>query len=767
MIRIYLTTTVPILLLFTLLTTKSYTQSGSILLKDGAEQLISTHGSVAEAYGAIPGTLTQAYFIEITSAYTGASETYPITFIAKSGASANNTITLRPEAGVSSVSIAGTVSGNSLLRLDDADYIIVDGRAGGTGFTRALTFNNLGTSTSSSGIHLINGACNNIVRYCNINGYSNASSGGRGIYIQTSTSNPTGNSNNSFEFLHIDGPRYYINSVGTSGNPNRNLRVFGCEFVNIRFSGWWQQAGTGKITIDSSFFYCTVPTGTSSTGMFAILSDFQTDTIIATRNHIYNMDNGTYTTTVFGMCFRSFNPGSYIEIYNNFISMTAANPNCNTVTGIEFGTNSAANPVQAHIYYNSIRLGGTAVAGTVSNVNSAPFSLDATNAGSVMNIMNNIFVNERTGGNEQHLATVRFTNNGTINSDYNTYFSATADFARVGTTVYPDLSSFQAIIFPADTMSNMDTIQFISATDLHLTGNSIGNPNLAGIQIPGITTDIDGNTRFVPYRGADEFAGCQGAPTAGSISGSATHSCQGDTITLVSSGHSSGPGIVYQWQMAPAGTGNFYNIPGANDTIYTDVVVFSTDFRLIDSCENSSLIAVSDTFTITFTPDPTVFSISQSNVGSTYTFTAQGVQNVTTYFWDFGDGNTSNATSPSHTYANPGNYTVILVVGNDCGSDSASLQLTIQPMGTTEENPVEWSLYPNPAQDWIIMELQGNITAEKLAVINAAGITIREETPENHSQPYRISTETLPAGLYIVQVYTSGGILRKPFLVQH
>jgi len=38
------------------------------------------------------------------------------------------------------------------------------------------------------------------------------------------------------------------------------------------------------------------------------------------------------------------------------------------------------------------------------------------------------------------------------------------------------------------------------------------------------------------------------------------------------------------------------------------------------------------------------------------------------YAWDFGDGNTSTATNPIHTYATGGIYTVILVATNDCGS---------------------------------------------------------------------------------------------------
>ena len=36
-----------------------------------------------------------------------------------------------------------------------------------------------------------------------------------------------------------------------------------------------------------------------------------------------------------------------------------------------------------------------------------------------------------------------------------------------------------------------------------------------------------------------------------------------------------------------------------------------------------------------------------------------------TWNWDFGDGQTSTQQSPSHTYANPGAYTVTLVVFNN------------------------------------------------------------------------------------------------------
>lgn len=44
----------------------------------------------------------------------------------------------------------------------------------------------------------------------------------------------------------------------------------------------------------------------------------------------------------------------------------------------------------------------------------------------------------------------------------------------------------------------------------------------------------------------------------------------------------------------------------------------------------------------------------------------------TTRNWSFGDGGTSTATNPSHTYQLPGTYTVTLRAGNACGTDSTT-----------------------------------------------------------------------------------------------
>lgn len=55
-----------------------------------------------------------------------------------------------------------------------------------------------------------------------------------------------------------------------------------------------------------------------------------------------------------------------------------------------------------------------------------------------------------------------------------------------------------------------------------------------------------------------------------------------------------------------------------------------------------------------------------------FTDNSSGAKQNMTYKWDFGDGNTSTATNPKHTYTKEGNYTVTLTLTNDYGTKSAT-----------------------------------------------------------------------------------------------
>jgi PKD repeat protein len=54
--------------------------------------------------------------------------------------------------------------------------------------------------------------------------------------------------------------------------------------------------------------------------------------------------------------------------------------------------------------------------------------------------------------------------------------------------------------------------------------------------------------------------------------------------------------------------------------------------------------------------------------------------NASDYLWDFGDGTTSAVSQPQHTYSAAGTYIIRLFASNSNSSDTASQNVTIQPL---------------------------------------------------------------------------------------
>ena len=84
------------------------------------------------------------------------------------------------------------------------------------------------------------------------------------------------------------------------------------------------------------------------------------------------------------------------------------------------------------------------------------------------------------------------------------------------------------------------------------------------------------------------------------------------------------------------------------------------------------------------TPGPTPTSTTpvsapkaSFNTSLTVQFTDASTGNISGWLWNFGDGTTSTAQNPSHTYTSPGTYTVIETITGPSGSGSASHTLII------------------------------------------------------------------------------------------
>ena len=495
------------LFLFTLLSFNLFAQPGSVELKDGSGSLISSHASITEAYTAITAPITKAYIIELAVSYNGSSETFPITLGAKSGASNDNTIILRPAAGNTGEQILGSPSNNSTLVLSDADYVIIDGRPGGVGSTPDLIIQNNNTSgTNSKTIWLKDGATNNIVRYINVVNKTQNTAGPRAIEIGTSAS--VGNSNNIITHCNINGGRSGVGIAGATTFPNDNNTISNCEIYDWGYAGIWLVSGALNTNIDSNKIYQTV--GVNNTIVSGIImATMAGGNYNIRKNWIYDLQStSTSTSTVIrGIYSAAPAAGSTFNVENNMISNSLDNLNVQTVTGIEFLGSNAYN---ANIYFNSINVGGNHVGGTTGATTSAAIRIGSSTTQNLnLNMKNNLAINKRTGGNVTHIGFFLFGTTGTVNLDYNCYYADgrnSSFHAFIGTTGYNVLSAYKTAQSPNEQNTVFKDVSFNSLTNLHLTGSSVQDPYLAGTPITGITTDFDGESRnlTLPYKGADE-----------------------------------------------------------------------------------------------------------------------------------------------------------------------------------------------------------------------------------------------------------------------
>jgi len=101
-------------------------------------------------------------------------------------------------------------------------------------------------------------------------------------------------------------------------------------------------------------------------------------------------------------------------------------------------------------------------------------------------------------------------------------------------------------------------------------------------------------------------------------------------------------------------------------------LALSGQFRVTATLDSSSVIEV-----ITTDGGDVLAAFTFVQAGNSVAFNNTSTGNITRYLWEFGDGSTSSAVEPTHTYAEEGEYLVTLTVSGPGGSDSTSLAVTI------------------------------------------------------------------------------------------
>lgn len=155
----------------------------------------------------------------------------------------------------------------------------------------------------------------------------------------------------------------------------------------------------------------------------------------------------------------------------------------------------------------------------------------------------------------------------------------------------------------------------------------------------------------------------------------------------------------------------------------------------------------SQTISITVLPFP-IADANETITGNTVTF-VNSSSNASSYFWDFGDGNTTTDQNPWNTYSADGTYTVMLVASNGSCTDTNYFSIEINSTSIKENN---WNvnIFPNPFKDQITIDA-GNVKLKAVKIIDLSGRIIYNSNV-NHTSTFLVdlSDKQLAKGTYIL-----------------
>jgi PKD repeat protein len=145
-------------------------------------------------------------------------------------------------------------------------------------------------------------------------------------------------------------------------------------------------------------------------------------------------------------------------------------------------------------------------------------------------------------------------------------------------------------------------------------------------------------------------------------------------------------------------------------------------------------------------------------------------QNATSFFWDFGDGQTSTQAEPLHTYAAPGSYTVKLRATNPCKTiEKTATVLTVVKTDELSKS-LNVSILPNPTSGDFKVNLQlvqplGDV---RLRLLDAQGrqIKVQKMTLKQGENMAAFEGLQLPKGVYQLMVDTNVGVKTLKVVVE-
>ncbi|MDQ3192465.1 MAG: PKD domain-containing protein [Bacteroidota bacterium] len=159
-------------------------------------------------------------------------------------------------------------------------------------------------------------------------------------------------------------------------------------------------------------------------------------------------------------------------------------------------------------------------------------------------------------------------------------------------------------------------------------------------------------------------------PTSVTADFSFENKCKNEEVKFTDESKTTGGSTLVSWKWF-FGDGDSASTQNPKH-VYTSSGTFSVKLVVTDDDNNTD--EIEKTITIFEIPEAN-FSYSKNNF--TVEFTNES-QDGDAFFWDFGDGNTSEEENPEHTYNEAGDYKVKLIAKSICGEDEISQTIKVR-----------------------------------------------------------------------------------------
>jgi Lamin Tail Domain/Secretion system C-terminal sorting domain/PKD domain len=169
---------------------------------------------------------------------------------------------------------------------------------------------------------------------------------------------------------------------------------------------------------------------------------------------------------------------------------------------------------------------------------------------------------------------------------------------------------------------------------------------------------------------------------------------------------------------------------------------------------------MSDVVAASFVEFPEVIYEMDQDVTIDFINTSEG---AATYFWDFGDGTTSTAQFPSHTYtyaflSSVSELTVTLTVDNGAGCIDSDEHTFNVVYNSVDELLAEIVMYPNPVKD--VLTIQSSSVMDGYLLMDAYGKLV--QSAKIQSKQLNVNTQELALGIYFIHLHTAqGDVVRR------